>query len=316
MTPPVSQSWPIAFITTPPPLPSDSRSSTPTQNGDDQSPSDVTSRSTESLASRTVRGRWTECRFERGKHAKAKVLFTLVTSCVSSFLSQLLNLNFLLKHTTAYIDVRILFFTKFHRRSSTPSSQYCWIISTRPLISEEYMRKLTNVRKELRNLTIAGLLLEKILQQHLFARIFVPELSCQPRVACTPKTSCSLIVTPLASVISSRKSTKTAQWSLPFRGLDGVELQIQFLESSTEDLVSFTNQLVRRPPISSSSATLTQGRCREQRLVTGFSHKFQCSSDLNTTSAQHRRQIRETWAVIFSSYGAFSIQGQRESMID
>ena len=32
-----------------------------------------------------------------------------------------------------------------------------------------------------------------------------------PCVACTPKTSCSLIVLPLASMISSRKSTKTGQ---------------------------------------------------------------------------------------------------------
>ena len=32
-----------------------------------------------------------------------------------------------------------------------------------------------------------------------------------PGVACIPKTSCSLIVIPLASVISSRKSTKTGQ---------------------------------------------------------------------------------------------------------
>ena len=58
------------------------------------------------------------------------------------------------------------------------SSQYCSIIVTRPLISEERMRKLTNVRKELRNLTIAGLLLERILQQPLFAGILVPELRC------------------------------------------------------------------------------------------------------------------------------------------
>lgn len=110
------------------------------------------------MASCIIGSRWFERCFERGEHATVEILSTLATSFVVFFNFILQNADTPLvsffffqkkKYATAYIDAHILFLRNFTADLQPLPSDTASSSTRRPPISEEHMRRLADVRRDI-----------------------------------------------------------------------------------------------------------------------------------------------------------------------